>query len=395
MEIIAFGSFCFFLLFLLLYVKEKRHYRKVLVRLKGVLNQLKAEIKEPHQPVGLMELDEELNLLSKQLSALWQEVERQKDLLEGLLFSVSDVLFVMDEMGMIRLQNQKAKEVFGEAEGRSFLEISDLWLREAILKVRKGEEVKELKGERGFFGLKIVRLRGRGFLLVLHDLTPYRKLEEFKKELLAKVSHEIRTPLTAIRGFYEALKEELGQKGRYFEFIERNLERLTRLVEELFVLAELEKKQLSMLVEDVELKPLAEEVVQVLMEKVKAKGLELEVDIEDVKLHADPLRMFQLLYNLLDNAIRYTDKGKVSLFIYKRQTYAVIEVSDTGIGIPDKELDKIFEPFYVVDKLRSRQTGGLGLGLAIVRQIVDLHKGNLEVKSRIGEGTTFRVLLPT
>lgn len=395
METIAFIFLCLSVGFLSLYLRENRRYRKIRIRLKNVLNHLRTNSGGPYHSVGLKELDEELSLLSRQLSDLWQKVERQTDLLDGLTSNVSDALFVTDETGVIRLQNQKAKEVFGEIEGRSFLGISDLWLREAILKVRKGEDVREIKGEKGIFDLRVVGLKGGGFLLVLRDLTPYRKLEEFKKELLAKVSHEIRTPLTAIKGFYEALKEELGQKGRYFELMERNLERLTRLVEELFVLAELEKKQLSILLEDVELKSIAEEVVQVLVERAKAKGLEMEVDVEDIKLRADPLRIFQLLYNLLDNAIRYTDKGKVSLSIYRRQTYAVIEVSDTGIGIPDKELERIFEPFYVVDRFRSRQTGGLGLGLAIVQQIVDLHKGHLEVKSRIGEGTTFRVLLPS
>lgn len=394
MGVIAFISFCFSFLLFFLYVRETRRYRKALTHLKGILNRLMADDGALPRSIGFMGLDEGLSFLYERLSVLWDEVERQRDLIEKLWHGVSDALFIVDEGGLVRLQNQKAKEAFGELEGRSFLEVPDPRLREAVLKIKRGEEVKELKAEKGFFGLDVMGLKRGGLLLILHDLTPYRKIEEFKKELLAKVSHEIRTPLTAIRGFYEALKEELGQKGRYFEYIERNLERLTRLVEELFILAELEKKQLSILLEQVELKPLAEEVVQVLMGKAKTKGLELEVYVQEVRLYADPLRIFQLLYNLLDNAIRYTDRGKVSLSIYKEQTYAVIEVSDTGIGIPDKEIDRIFEPFYVVDRLQSRQTGGLGLGLAIVRQIVDLHKGHLEVKSRIGEGTIFRVLLP-
>lgn len=398
MGIVVLLSLCLSLFLLFLYVRGNRRYHTVLVSLTGILNHLidhliDDERKSPRS-VGLPELDKRLALLFERLSALQRDVQRQRKFWETLVSHVSDSVFILDEIGMVKFQNPKAKEAFGELEGRSFLQIPDLWLREAILKIRKGEEVKEIKGQKGFFGLKTLRLEGGELMLLLYDLTPYRRLEEFKRELLAKVSHEIRTPLTAIKGFYEALKEGGEDKGRYSELLERNLDRLTRLVEGMLSLAELESKHLQVVLEEIKIKPLVEEVIQLLMAKAKAKGLEVETYVQDINLRADPLRIFQLLYNLLDNAIRYTDKGKVTLAIYEDQTNTVIEVSDTGIGIPEEEMDKIFEPFYVVDRYRARQTGGLGLGLAIVKQIVELHKGHLEVKSQLGKGTTFKVSLP-
>jgi two-component system phosphate regulon sensor histidine kinase PhoR len=234
-------------------------------------------------------------------------------------------------------------------------------------------------------------------VVTLHDLTEAKRLERVKKEFVVNVTHELRTPLTAIKGFVETLEEEKDKKKQnYLRIIKRNTDRLIRIVEDLLSLTELEEKEFPLEREEVNLKELAENVFKIFEQEAKEKDLYLKL-LADEKLplvRADSFRLEQMFVNLLDNGLKYTEKGGVTVGLKSKENEVIIEVEDTGIGIAAEHLPRIFERFYTVDKARSRKLGGTGLGLSIVKHIVFLHGGKIQVKSDLGLGTKFTVTLP-
>ena len=232
---------------------------------------------------------------------------------------------------------------------------------------------------------------------VLYDITELKNLEQMKKDFVANMSHELRTPLTAIKGFVETLEEEEEIKNvQYLEIIKRHTDRLMNIVNDLLVLSELEQTGSALVIENVNLVSLAENILKVFEQGEKEKGIQLKLVAEkDLKIiQADPFKLEQMFINLLDNAIKYTERGEVSITLTQIDSKSVIEIQDSGIGIPSSHLLRIFERFYVVDKSRSKKLGGTGLGLSIVKHIVLLHGGTIDVESSQGMGTKFTIVLP-
>ena len=182
----------------------------------------------------------------------------------------------------------------------------------------------------------------------------------------------------------------------YLETIIRNTDRLVSLVQDLLTLSELEEHGIELQLEDVDLKEIAGQMLRLFEKRARDKGIELKLSAPDANysLRADRFKLEQVFINLLDNAVKYTDKGEVELTLARENGKAVIRVRDTGAGIAPEHLPRLFERFYVVDKGRSRQLGGTGLGLSIVKHIVLLHSGEISVESTPGAGTTFRITLP-
>jgi len=223
------------------------------------------------------------------------------------------------------------------------------------------------------------------------------RLEELftaQQRFLADVSHELRTPLTTIRGNVDLMRRMGGADDVSLDDIEAELERMTRLVNDLLLLARADVGSLPVTTETVEMDTLLLDVYR----QVKALRPKVEVTLEEVdqvQVTGDSDRLKQLILNLVDNAVKYTPAGgQVFLSLHKDAGYAELTVRDTGIGIPEEDLPFIFDRFYRVDKARARAHGGSGLGLSIARWIVDVHKGTLSVDSKVGEGTTFTVRLP-
>jgi thioredoxin type arsenate reductase len=244
-----------------------------------------------------------------------------------------------------------------------------------------------------------------GFLLVFNDITELKRLETVRSDFVANVSHELRTPLTAIQGYVETLLRTPPADPRdtvsFLEIIERHTERLGRLTEDLLTLSDLESGRAVIVPQPVEVKNLVQRVLEVFTDGAAKKQVALiyfaEPDLPP--LSGAPDRLQQLLINLVDNAIKYTPPGgKVQVFgrLLKDNGERKIElgVSDSGMGIPEKDIPRLTERFYRVDKTRSRELGGTGLGLAIVKHIVQAHGGELKIESALGKGTTVRVLLP-
>ena len=360
------------------------------------------DVEVPSQSKGEVgELSEHFNEMAKRLKELFEENLRRREELEGIFSALQDGLLVMDREGKVLFSNKKAEEVLGEAlQGVSLWEVDNPALRQALSRAKREgglrEEV-EIGGRVFFLSASFLPVTGQT-LVLLHDITHLKRMEEMKRDLVSNVSHELRTPLTAIKGFLETLEEETDEKLRAqcLEVIKRHVKRLTNLVEDLLVLSELEGRELKLELQETDLREVFKEILPPFEQKAREKGLRISVEVpRDLgSFKANPFRLGQVLFNLLDNAVKYTERGEIRLAARREGGRMEIEVSDTGIGIPKEHLGRIFERFYVVDKSRSRRLGGTGLGLSIVKHIVLLHGGEIKVESTPGVGTRFKVRLP-
>jgi len=349
-------------------------------------------------------LADTFNSMSREIKTAFEGLNRQRAELESIIDSLKEGLIVINKRGEIVYCNESLKSIIGResiAEGELYWEaLGQPQFMELVEKARSGrinplEEV-EIDGKAFLCSATGVKSEDE-IVLVLHDITSMKELERIKRDLVSSVSHELRTPLTSIKGFAETLEEEVDEKNRhYVEIIRRNTDRLINIVRDLLLLSQMEEAGAEIEVEQVDLKGLAEQTVRIFDGQAKEKGLGLKLEIEPdlPAIPADPFKIEQILINLLDNAIKYTDRGEVRLFLHREDRSVVIEVHDTGIGIPKSKVSRIFERFYVVDKSRSRQTGGTGLGLSIVKHIVLLHGGEITVRSEPGQGSAFLVRLP-
>src|SRR6266513_887306 len=240
-----------------------------------------------------------------------------------------------------------------------------------------------------------------GAVVLFHDITELKRLDQIRREFVANVSHELRTPLSILRGYIEVLLDEpetqREELARILSIMERHSKRLQRLVDDLLSLAQLESSQATLELSDVRVDALFNNLIRDWKEKLAAKNLKVCVDStpEAFTLHADGTRLEEVLYNLLDNAVKFSPENcQIHLRATRRGSDMVLSVTDNGVGIGKEHLPRLFERFYSADKARSRELGGTGLGLAIVKHIAQLHGGRVEAESELGKGTTIRVVLP-
>ncbi|MCH5584370.1 ATP-binding protein [Shimazuella sp. AN120528] len=238
-----------------------------------------------------------------------------------------------------------------------------------------------------------------GIVAIFRDLTAFRRLEELRRDFVANVSHELKTPLTSIVGFTETLldgaRKDPDTCKEFLQIIYKEGLRLQRLVSDLLDLSKIESKQVSIKMEVVSVQLVVHDVVETLIEQMQAKNLRLLTDVAPLMVKMDTDCVRQILVNLLANAMNYTPVGgKVTVKVKQDDRHWMLQVMDTGIGIPERDQPRIFERFYRVDKARSRNSGGTGLGLAIVKHLVELHHGEIEVESTVGKGSIFTVRFP-
>ena len=239
---------------------------------------------------------------------------------------------------------------------------------------------------------------GGSVLLVVQDVTEARRLDAVRRDFVANASHELKTPAASIQAAAETIRtavhEDPSVVPRFATQLEREAARLSRIVSDLLDLSRLEGG--SRLDEVVSFPAIVREERDRLLAAAAGAGVELEVTVaEKSRVRGSSRDLALLVRNLLDNAIRYTSRGgSVEVALDEEDGRVALTVRDTGIGIPSRDIPRIFERFYRVDRARSRETGGTGLGLSIVRHVVENHGGSIEVESELGRGTTFRVLLP-
>jgi two-component system phosphate regulon sensor histidine kinase PhoR len=299
----------------------------------------------------------------------------------------------------------------GSSQGRTLVEA----LRQAdlVALVRQAlSGVEELTGEvevgtvrRRNFSVTAAPVRAagaNGAVMVLHDITELRRLERVRRDFVANVSHEFKTPLTAIQGFAETLLsgalDDKANRKRFVEIIREHARRLARLTDDLLKLSRIEAGRLELEIRPVRVEALVGGCVETTRLNAQARGLEIHVDLQKdaPAVRGDGAQLGEVLQNLLDNAVQYTSAGgKIEVKARSNGQGVTFTVTDTGIGIPESDLERIFERFYRVDAARSREAGGTGLGLAIARHIVEAHGGRIWVESAIGQGSRFHFSIPS
>ncbi len=360
-------------------------------------------------PDEMGELAGAFNYMSERLSAAYRKLENNNEQLAAVLQGMNDGVVAVDAQGNITLMTERARELLGSYAGtvRRLSECGTHYLAvQAMLeKVMQGGEAFTqplsitVPAEREL-EVYVSRLSGNasGALAVISDVTRIRKLERMRSEFVANVTHELKTPLTSIRGYIELLmaEERDAQTTRsFYEIIEIEAERLQKLTDDLLQLSDIENGSTEREVTPIPLAETVEKVIKTLRPEAQARGISLHAFVEPgLQVVAAPHRLYQLIKNLMENAVKYNrDGGAVNLSAATERGVAVIRVHDTGIGIPPEHLERIFERFYRVDKGRSRDLGGTGLGLSIVKHIVNLYGGDVRVDSEPGVGTTFTVRL--
>jgi two-component system phosphate regulon sensor histidine kinase PhoR len=351
----------------------------------------------------LQGLAESFNQMSGKINSLFNELSGKKEELNTIINSITEGLFVIDLKDKIKLSNAGFKAIAGslDTDNRYYWEVLRVQgLKELIERAKEKLAVTsdEISIAEKTYACSMVPLAsGNEFVIVLHDITQIKNLEKKKKEFVANVSHELRTPLTAIKGFAETLEDETSKNGRHFlEVIKNNADRLIHIVQDLLLLSQLEEKEFKIETDKTDIKAIIESAAKIFETKAKEKNIAININMpEKVRpIESDEFRLEQVFVNLIDNAVKYTDKGSVDVSLKQDKEQTTITVSDTGIGIPKESLPFIFERFYVVDKSRTRKSGGTGLGLAIVKHIVLLHNGSIKVDSVSGAGSTFTIVLP-
>lgn len=352
---------------------------------------------------------DELRLLHEQTCA--RELAQQ----QALFNSMREGVLLLDANGRVRLVNQALERLFGitgDIRGRTVMEALRLHqVQELVNRTLVSGQVEEfemnlpgLDGDRSLQVNSAVVLgtdgRQQGLILVCHDLTRLKQLENTRREFVANVSHELRTPLSMIKGYVETLidgaKDKPEVATKFLQTIEKHADRLTYLIEDLLTISRLESGQVTMNFQRADLRAVAEHVRADLESRAAAKQMRLLNAVPaEIVAHADAERLQQVLFNLVDNAIKYGHAGGEVVISAKQTESDRVEmgVRDDGPGIPAEAQSRIFERFYRVDKARSREAGGTGLGLAIVKHIVQSHGGEVWVESAPGTGATFRFTL--
>jgi len=352
----------------------------------------------------LRELADSFNRMNEEMEKMFSEIGQQKEELKSIIESLREGLLVLDKHGRVIRSNESFRKIIGNqaVEGKFYWEIMRSPRFPELLK-KAGLEKKKLMEDLTLadkvFMCSVTPLQGGdGIVSTFYDITEIRNTEKIKKDFVINVSHELRTPLTAIKGYAETLRKEVGTAPgkKYLETVERNTDRLINIVNDLRLLSGLEEKT-ALELEDIDLGGLLENVIRIFDQRLKDKQLSLVIDVkEDLPpIKADLFKLEQMLVNLLDNAVKYTDRGEITVSVAVQDKRVRIQVRDTGIGIPKEDIPRIFERFYVVDKSRSRKSGGTGLGLSIVKHIVLLHHGTIDIESALGKGTSVTVTLPT
>ena len=364
-------------------------------------------------------LGRSLNVLAARLREKVQDLEQERAKVTAILDGMVEGVVAVDGHEHVLLMNERARAIFGlgamRGERKPFLEvIRNVELHELFRDSRAGSpDLVVLRRE-----VRLAAPAGRvlevqalplalggdewGLVMVLHDVTELRRLEDVRTEFVANVSHELRTPLTAIHGYLETLLEgaleEPEHARKFLEIVFRHTERLGRLISDLAELSNIELGRITLALAPTPLGEVVESVVAIIGPRAARGGVRLASAVPPglVDVTADHDRLVQILINLVDNAVKYTPRGGDVRIGASRIAGDRVEVTvtDTGIGIPRGDLPRITERFYRVDKARSRELGGTGLGLAIVKHLVLAHGGELAIDSELGQGTTVRFTLP-
>ncbi|WP_371414499.1 two-component system histidine kinase PnpS [Jeotgalibacillus sp. R-1-5s-1] len=361
-------------------------------------------------------LSNAINVLARNLQEMVNDQAVQQDRLQTLIENMGSGLIMIDKQGYIvlvnrpflsffqmdltEILNERYKDVFHDPRVREIAE--EVFMTEQRVRKQVYTESTIPKRHLEIYGAPIIGERSawQGIVLVFHDISELKKLEQMRKDFVANVSHEVKTPITSIKGFTETLLDgamnDRDALDSFLTIILKESDRLQMLIQDLLDLSKVEQQGFKLSLSEVNLADLLEEVKMVIGQRAAEKKMHivLELDPKSV-IEGDFDRLKQVFINLLNNAITYSyNEGEIKVKTVRRGDRMLIHVIDNGIGMEKQEISRIFERFYRVDKARSRNSGGTGLGLAIVKHIVEVHHGEIQAASQVGKGTTFTIDLP-
>ncbi|WP_233680532.1 two-component system histidine kinase PnpS [Macrococcoides caseolyticum] len=354
------------------------------------------------------------NILARTLQDLNNEQKLQRNRLETTLQNIPSATMLVNNHGEVAIANETYINLFNQRQPIEYGHYETViqnqsikqMIKEAIATEKPVNETLNItvSVHKKYFDVAVVpvlskkRKKIEGIVIVLHDITQLKSLEQMRKDFVANVSHELKTPITSIKGFTETLidgaKNEPEMLDMFLDIILKESNRIQVLVSELLELSKIEQANHFEMTK-VNLAQKVFNSVEVVHPLAEKKNIKFNLDFEkDLFVLAEPSKLKQVVINLLSNAINYSyDDAEITVKVYQKNRNCILEITDQGIGIEPEEQMRIFERFYRVDKARSRDSGGTGLGLAIVKHIVEVFKGEIEVESEVGVGTTFRVIL--
>jgi two-component system sensor histidine kinase VicK len=368
-----------------------------------------------HDEIG--QLGNAFNYMTNRLKEALSLNEEEREKLASILSNMSDGVVATDDLGKVIVMNRRAKQMLqikekdvagidiAELLGMSKEKIGQYVLGDlntAMIDLSIVDEEEPLKVRVTFTPIHR-RERGiTGTIAVLQDVTEQEKLEQSRREFVANVSHELRTPLTTIKSYLEALDDgaldDRQLADRFIGVTRNETERMIRLVTDLLHLSRLDSRQAILSKEPTDIVDMLEEVADRFSFQLQQREIAIAIHVEEgiPAVRMDPDQIDQVLDNLMSNAIKYTPEGgSIEIAVRKTENQMLqIAIKDDGIGIPKKDLERIFERFYRVDKARSRSMGGTGLGLSIAREIVKAHGGAIELESEMTRGTKVSFTLP-
>ncbi len=369
----------------------------------------------------MQEIHRDLKEIARRQKENAQQIADEDFSLRAILASMVEGVLIADSNLQIRLVNERLQQMFSLPKspvGRTVMEVFRNHLVHQVIRqslqtglpqsaelqaeIRDGDQF-QLK----HFQITSVSLRPRDpesltrALVIFHDVSQIRSLEAVRKEFVANVSHELRTPLSVITGYLETLIDGGDDKEtnlRFLRTMHKHAQRLNLLIEDLLELSQLESRKVSLHFEPVDVSESIHRVLEQLDSRIRESRVAVTTTIPEhlPRIEADPFRIEQALYNLLDNALRHSGKSgtRVNVHVQGDATAVTVRVGDDGVGIPLSDQPHIFERFYRVHKDRSRDAGGTGLGLSIVKHTVQAHGGSIAVQSSPGAGATFVMILP-
>ena len=358
------------------------------------------------------ELTQNFNYMSQVLRDTLSEAENERNKLSTLFLHMTDGVVAFDAEGRVIHSNPAASQMLGRTIDPAACRFEELFGQEAdlrfVLALQSPEflEAEKTVGDRSlelFMAPFSSEGTPSGVIAVIHDVTEQRKNEQTRREFVANVSHELRTPLTNVKSYAETIESAAGDlppelEQQFLGVIISEADRMTRIVQDLLTLSKFDYGKMEMNISRFPFAQALQDVYEA--EAIDARNhghtMTLDAPASLPEVNGDRERIEQVLMNVVSNAIKYTpDGGRIAITAGTDGAHVWAKVADNGIGIPEKDLPRLFERFYRVDKARSRESGGTGLGLSIAREILEQHKGDIRIESVSGQGTTVTVTLPT
>ncbi|WP_462113726.1 two-component system histidine kinase PnpS [Listeria monocytogenes] len=363
----------------------------------------------------LQDLSISVNTLAESLETQMFEIKQNEQRLNAIVQNLVSGVMLINVDKQVIMTNRTMYQILGETEitGKPFYEVIKSFALSQLIEATFETKTIQQKEIILYFPREMILdasvspILGEngeitGIILLLHDITQIRHLENVRSEFVTNVSHELKTPVTALKGFAEtlldgAMYDEVLLK-KFLTIIKEESDRLHRLIIDILALSRIEQNPVAENVELVDVDEVIEQSARTIFEMATEKNIRVTIPEKtsaSVMIETDRDKLQQIIINLLSNAINYTPvDGKVEVKLIEQEAEVIIEVTDNGIGIPAKDIDRVFERFYRVDKARSRHSGGTGLGLSIVKHLVENCGGRIEVESQEEVGSTFRVTLP-